>query len=462
MVVPCLWHHQIANSDLGSHLYNAWLAKLVEHHQVSGMWVARQWTNVLFDLLLGAVGTFTSLLTAERIVVSLAVLIFFWGTFALVSAASRRPPWFIVPLIAMVTYGWTFQMGFFNYYLSLGLSFFGIAIFWHGRGWERLLALALVPLIALAHPLGLVWLVAASAYVVIAENLTGRWQWLLFFAGAALVIGGRYFIVHHYYVRDSMGSILRFNGADQLSLFGHRYTAIKYAALALAAVSLAIDAYRRYRQRLSWSAFIIPLQLYLIIELAVGMLPSGMLISRDLAAVALLTERLTSVSAVLACCLLGAMLPRRWHLAATGALAAVFFAFLYYDTGVLNHMEQQTEQLERTLPRNSRVMGTIFPLQGSRVLIQHMIDRACIGYCFSYGNYEPGTGLFRVRAVHGSPYNLGNYDLSVDMEAGEYIVQPQDLPVYQIYQCTESGTVLCIRPLQAGEQNNRLGVYRGE
>ena len=43
-------------------------------------------------------------------------------------------------------------------------------------------------------------------------------------------------------------------------------------------------------------------------------------------------------------------------------------------------------------------------------MIQHMIDRACIGYCFSYGNYEPSSGVFRVRAAPGNPYMLSDYD----------------------------------------------------
>jgi len=30
--------------------------------------------------------------------------------------------------LVMLAYGWTFNLGFFNYYLSLGLGFFAIAI----------------------------------------------------------------------------------------------------------------------------------------------------------------------------------------------------------------------------------------------------------------------------------------------------------------------------------------------
>lgn len=153
------------------------------------------------------------------------------------------------------------------------------------------------------------------------------------------------------------------------------------------------------------------------------------------------------------------MRPSRWHLVGSAAIAALFFSFLYQDTAVVNRMEAQVEQLVSTLPPNQRVMATIFPFPGSRILLQHIVDRACIGRCFSYGNYEPGAAVFRVRALPGNPYVLSDYDLAVDMERGGYVVQPKDLPVYQIYQCSPSGTDLCIRSLEAGEENDRLGEH---
>ena len=82
------------------------------------------------------------------------------------------------------------------------------------------------------------------------------------------------------------------------------------------------------------------------------------------ATLALLTERLTSVSAVLACCLLGAMQPRKWHLAGFAAIAVVFFSFLYQDTATVNRMEQQVVRLVSELPPNQRVMATILPPAG--------------------------------------------------------------------------------------------------
>jgi len=459
LLVPCFWHREIVSSDLGSHLYNAWLVQLIQHGQAPGLWISTQRTNVLFDLLLSGLGSIFGLRIGEKIAVSIAVLIFFWGTFALVSAAARRVPWRLTPVIALVTYGWTFHLGFFNYYLALGLSFFCLAIVWRGRRWERLAALALAPLVLVAHPLGFVWLLGAAAYIGMHENVRGRDKAIPFVLAVAALLVLHFFLWRHYYISPGAKPFYSFDGADQLVLFGERYRILARALLVFAVVALSADIFRRRHEKGLWQDYALPLQLYLLAGLAVFLLPDGVAFPPPTAGVALLTERLTSVSAVLGCCLLGAMRPSRWHLAASAAITAIFFSFVFQDTAVVNRMEAQIVQLVRTLPPNQRVMATILPPPGSRVLIQHIVDRACIGWCFSYGNYEPGAGLFRVRALPGNPYVLSGYDEAVDMEHGGYIVQPRDLPVYQIYQCSSSGTDLCITSLQAGEENDDLGEH---
>ncbi len=459
VLVPCFWHREIVSSDLGSHLYNAWLVQLVKHGQAPGLWIAPQWTNVLFDFLLSGLGSVFRLQVAEKIAVSLAVLVFFWGTFALVSAAGRRAPWFLVPCIALVTYGWTFHLGFFNYYLSLGLSFFSLAILWRGKGWERLLVFAIAPLVLVAHPLGFIWLLAASIYIWIAEKVPERDRLVTFVGAFALLFALHYFLWRHFDVAPGAMPFYSFNGADQLVLFGERYRVLARALLAFALVALVADIVHRRREPGAWARYSLPLQLYSLAMLSVLLLPDAVNFPPPTAPIALLTERLTSVCAVLGCCLLGVMQPRKWHLVGLAAIAAFFFSFLYQDTATVNRMEAQVVQLVSALPPNQRVMATILPPAGSRILIQHIVDRACIGRCFSYGNYEPGAALFRVRALPGNPYVLTDYELAVDMEQGSYIVQPRDLPVYQVYQCSESGTDLCIRPLESGEENDRLGVH---
>src|ERR1700730_10703153 len=88
MVVPCVWHRRIEAGDLASHTYNAWLAQLIEKGQAPGLYIVRQRNNVLFDWTLQHAASFFGFALAEKLVVSLCVLIFFWGVFALISVAS--------------------------------------------------------------------------------------------------------------------------------------------------------------------------------------------------------------------------------------------------------------------------------------------------------------------------------------------------------------------------------------
>ena len=461
VLVPCFWHREIEAADLGSHLYNAWLVELIHRGQVHGLWIDHRWNNVLFDYLLSGFGGLFGLHAAEKIAVALAVMIFFWGVFALICAATRRAPWHLVPLIAMAAYGWTFHIGLFNYYLALGLSFFALAVLWRGRGAERLIAFALAPLIVLAHPLALLWLVGAGLYVLFAERIPRRYHPLLLLAGIAVLFGIHDYLLAHYVVEARPHNFWFFNGADQFVLFGTRYEVAEFGFLAFVGLALAWDILRRWRLREPgfWAAYTIPFELYLLVCGAVLLLPHGAHVPGHIGAVALLTDRLTSVSLALILCVLGAIQFRRWHLMAACALALVFFAFVYRDTGRINRMEEQVAKLVHTLPPNQRVMGTILPPAGSRVTVQHILDRACIGYCYSYGNYEAGSKMFRVRAAAGNPYVLADYDLAIEMERGEYSVKPADLPVWQVYQCGAAGTSLCIHPLEAGEENDALGVH---
>jgi hypothetical protein len=91
--------------------------------------------------------------------------------------------------------------------------------------------------------------------------------------------------------------------------------------------------------------------------------------------------------------------------------------------------------------------------------VQHIADRACIGHCFSYGNYEPASAQFRVRTMPHNLYAMFSFDSAVNMEDGSYELQPEDLPAYQVYQCSADQKQLCIRPLAAGEMNDDLGIH---
>src|SRR6516225_6058890 len=132
LLMPCFWHSRIEAGDLGSHVYNAWLAQLIEHHQLPGLSIAFQCSNVLFDLLLLRTGNLFGFVVAEKIVVSFAVLVFFWGCFSFLARASGKTPWLLTPFLWMLAYGYAFHVGFMNYYLSLGIAFSALAVAWRG------------------------------------------------------------------------------------------------------------------------------------------------------------------------------------------------------------------------------------------------------------------------------------------------------------------------------------------
>ena len=63
-----------------------------------------------------------------------------------------------------------------------------------------------------------------------------------------------------------------------------------------------------------------------------------------LLSIGFVTERLTIVCAIMACCLLGGAHWERWHFVGFG-ITALYFFFLYQDTGVVNRMEAREEAL---------------------------------------------------------------------------------------------------------------------
>ncbi len=410
LLVPCFWHRRIEAGDLASHVYNAWLAQLIERGQAPGLYLARQWNNVLFDLLLLNVGNLFGLSVAQKIVVPLCVLIFFWGAFALIAAVSRRPPWFLLPCLGMLAYGWTFNVGFFNYYLSLGFGFFATAIAWREWGGEVILAVVLAALALVAHP-------PAGIY----------------------------------------------NGSDQLALYGTRYSILSGMALLFGVACFAADRLRRDRAQGSWAAMRVPLELHWFAVFAIYVLPDVLRVPFYSGWVGALALRLTTVAAVMGLCVLAFMQPRSWHTAGFAIIAIVFFAFLYQDTATLNRMEAQIEGLiASSVPSGGRVTATILAPSDSRLpYIVHMVDRACVGKCFSFQNYEAPSRQFRVRvAEDGSPLNTDDSHASQQMEVGEYVVRPGDLPIAQIYQCDEHDlTRLCVRQLVAGEANGGIGYH---
>ena len=460
-IVPCFWHRHIEAGDLASHVYNAWLAQLIEKGQAPGLYFVRQWDNVLVDWLLLHAANLLGFVAAERLVVSLCVLIFFWGVFALIAAASGQAPWFFAPCIGMLAYGYSFSMGFLNFYLSLGLAAFSLALLWRGRGWERLLGLLLVPFILLAHPLGLIWIAGTGLYLILWAGLPSWWKLTVTAAAVGAVYGMHLYLAHQTKFPVDWGHdpFYIMNGTDQLTLYGRRYSELGWAALIFGVVCVLVDLIVRRRDKSFWESLRLPFEFYFVAIVAIALLPENLRPSISGGWIGLFASRLTIITAIFGLCLMGCFTRRKWHLAGFGLCAIVFFSFLYEDSSRLNRMEAEVEQLVKPLPFGTRVLSTIWAPLDSRIsFVGHFVDRACIARCFSYANYEPSSGQFRIRVRPGSPVVSASDNDSEEMQAGEYEMQDEDLPAVEIYQCDEHDlTKLCIRSLVAGEKNGRLG-----
>jgi hypothetical protein len=462
LLIPCFWHRHIEAGDLGSHVYNAWLAQLIEQGKAPGLYLVRQWNNVLFDLLLFYFAKFFGLALAEKFAVSLCVLVFFWGLFALMQAVSSQPPWFLAPCLAMFTYGYIFHMGFLNYYLSLGLGCLGLALLWRGGRNGLLAAAILSPVMFFAHPLGFLCFLGVAAYRLLWLKIPGWWKLLLPAGALATTFAARWFVVHHhgYEVEWRQAPVWHLTGADQFHVFGERYAYFTYAIQFLFLLSTLLALLQSSRRAAFWKDRYLLLELYVISFCVTVLLPENLHTDPTGGWIGALATRLTLVTATFGLCWLATLPPRVWHLAVYSVLAIVFFAFIYQDTAFLNRMEANAEKVTRDLPFGTRTTATIFAPNDFRTIYLHVPDRACIGHCFLVSNYEPSTKQFRVRVEQGSPVVTASVDDSEDMQSGTYDVEEEDLPLKHIYQCEAADlTQICIRDLAEDEKNGRLGYH---
>jgi hypothetical protein len=455
MLIPVFWHPHLESCDLPSHTYNAWLAELITKGQAPGLHYISQWQNVLFDYLLLTTTRLFGYPMGERIAVAVCVLSFFWGAFALVSAMTDHAGWRVVPLLAMLTYGWVFNMGFLNFYFSVGLSFFVLALTWDGGGGDFVIALVLLILISRAHVLGMVWVLFTVCFVLIARRVGLRWYPVLLMVPVVVFFAVKQYVTQHYQVRPAESDVYWLAGADQLLLFGHRYRNLAVLLVLFCVFCFAMATIRDWRNFMEKAS--IPMLLYTIMAVAVYWAPGGAFIPGMQAPFSYLPDRASVFTAALGCCVLGFIPLKKWQVGTLCAFALAFFIFQYGDTGQISAAEIRVEQLVEQLPPDQRVIGTL-EVQGTRIAIRHIIDRACIGRCYSYANYEPSSDQFRIRAEDDNPIVTSNGFISNAMEHGDYYVQASDLPIYQVYFCGTKLTDICMAPLFPNMFN---GAFRG-
>ena len=445
LLAPCYWQPRIQAGALSSHIYNSWLAQLIESGRAQGLVVAPQTTNVLFDLILGGLFRAFGAEAAQRIAVSLAVLIFVWGAFVFISTVAGRRAWNMMPCIAMLAYGWVFHMGFFNFYMALGLCFWAMAAAWNPRPARLAAAAALLAPAYLAHALPVVWCVCLMAYMALARKRSPRGRGYLTLGALALMAAIRAWTTIAFSAQWHPSQLARITGADQVWVFDAKYYLALVGLLFLWGVLFLNLLHAWGASRVFTS---IPFQLFIMSAGGVLILPATVFIPGFLHALAFIAERMSLGVGICVCALLAAARPRPLERYAMLAVAVVFFAFLYRDERALNAFEDRMGGAVAELAPGQRVVSVVDD-PGLRVnAITHMIDRICIGRCYSFANYEPSTAQFRVRAVAANPMVVKTYAESWDLQTGVYMVRPADEPLFAV-DLDESGRVV-VRPLKAG------------
>jgi len=155
--------------------------------------------------------------------------------------------------------------------------------------------------------------------------------------------------------------------------------------------------------------------------------------------------------AVCVCAWLAPARAGRRHRVAAAAAVVLFFGFLFRDERVLSGVEAQISRAVAQVPAGQRVVAGFDDPYLRAGALSHLIDRACVGHCFSYANYEPSTGQFRVRVAGRNPIVASTYGESWLLQTGRYVVQPHDTPLYQVK--LDPDGRMAVVSLPAGEPN---------
>ncbi len=448
MLLPCFWQSRIESVDLSSHIYNTWLASLIAQHQAPGLWIAHRWSNVLFDYMLAGLFPLVGAALAQKIAVGVSVMIFFWGAILLISRGRPRNWWFLLPSVAVFSYGFVFQAGLFNFYLALGICFWYLTFFLSSRWSTRFLATPLLLLAWTAHPIPVVWAVGLALYIAVAERLPAQGRLLLLTAAALAMLEIHFLLVTRYLCVWSLDQAWFATGAKQLVLFDRMYEIPYWLFLAAWAM-----LFWRRASDCQWRrvALDMGLQLWLLTAIAVWLIPAAIAFPAYSAPFNLVSYRLSLAAGVMLAAFLAHVQLKSYEKVILILSTLIFFTFVFRDGRKLNRMEDNLDAALARVPAKSRVIGILRTPSKDFSPAEHAVDRACIGRCFSYANYEPSTGQFRVRAEPGNPFVMADYGDVYSVELGRYRVQAGDLPVFLVYLCGPDRQQVCTRELRAGE-----------
>ena len=447
LLIPCYWRSHIASSDLASHIYNAWLTIQIQEGRVAGIEIARQWNNVLFDLMLAGLLPLTGSDWSERIAVSVAVLVFAGGSMIFIVATSRGIPWHILPGLAMLAYGFVFHVGLFNYYLSTGFCLAALGLLWNFSTQRMLYAAPFVALGFLSHPLPVVWLAVVIAFISLARRVPVRNRLILTVVMFGAVLATAKLLTLVFKSRWQLSQFFLWSGVDQAVVYDSQYWWWGLAWFAWWTLLFGLMIHR-----LGWPRVFKSVLFHLIIVQAAVLvfIPSQIQFPGYPAPFSLFCERMSLIQGVLVCGLLARAPLNALALVPGLLLGASYFYQLYREDGLLAQFQDQVTAVTASFSgRPKAVTGLCIP--DRRINYgSHLVDRACVGNCYSYGNYEPSSGHFRLRAHPSNGFVVAEISRAYAFEFGGAEVTAQDLPLLRI-EGTLGGEIT-VRELREGEK----------
>jgi hypothetical protein len=416
LLAPVYWQPRVQAGDLSSHIYNAWLAQLIESGRSQGLVIVSQTTNILFDLMLRGLFRLFGAEAAQRISVSIAVLVFVWGAFRFVSVVGGRPAWHLLPCIAMLAYGWVFHMGFFNFYLSMGLCLWVLAVVWEWRPRRVAIAVPLLVLAYTAHALPVVWVAGLMLYQWLARRISPRAR-VYVTAGSLLgMVAIQIVVGHTMFSHWSAQQIKMASGADQVWVFDGKYYIVLVGLVFLWGM-LFLDLLKASGMRSVVSS--LPFQFCMISAAAVSILPTTILLPGFHHTLVYIAERMSLGVGICVCAMLASARPRAFERYALALVAVVFFGFLYRDEKVLNVIEDRMDDVISGLPSGPRIVsgGGGPDLHASAAT--YIVGPVCLGRCFCYADCETASARLRIRPVAISSCATVRYGDAWATQAGE-------------------------------------------
>jgi hypothetical protein len=244
----------------------------------------------------------------------------------------------------------------------------------------------------------------------------------------------------------SLSGLAGFTGVEQIWLYDAKYLILSAAVLI---VLLAL-----FLERIDQGDVLKDPagQIWILHVVALILIPSAIQLPQYQHVLAYIPQRISLFAAIFFIIMVGGARYGRGITRLTGLAATIFFTCLYLDGLAFNRAESEVASLVEKLPPGQRVVAAMSDSGARLNALLHVADRACIGHCFSYGNYEPATGQFRIRLTGPNQVVAPDMKVVQEIEEGQHIVTPAEAPLYSVCPIANDPNRFYLRAIHAGEQ----------